>query len=421
MSGFNQIQSNKIIPQQKKYKLISQGAYGCIYYPGPPCPNKKDADDYITKIQKRTDTSQHETSIGKKIKTIKLFKEYFAPVVDTCEIDLSTIDENELNKCDFLNTNDPSKPITELNYESNKIKYVGKTSLADYLKTLLENTKKSNTFITKFINSQLIILEGIDKLSNIGIVHFDLKENNIICRNTGRPILIDFGLSIDITAINEPTFLLKDAFFVYGPDYGPWCIDICFLTYMSNELDPNQTAWTTKTVTIIEMEKVIDDYINQNSAIKELLTGEEQTKFKIKQMEYFKQFDGKTWKAVLDELLKCNKSWDNYGIAVLYLNIIKDLLLDQYIIKYQHLKKYQELLKQVVMSSPNERLTARDTITKINSIFSSISKIEHKKFKSELQTDVKNPENYKKRRQNIATHKLHEIQSETHIYSNIIA
>ena len=73
------------------------------------------------------------------------------------------------------------------------------------------------------------------------------------------------------------------------------------------------------------------------------------------------------------------------------------------------------------MSSPNERLTARDTITKINSIFSSISKIEHKKFKSELQTDVKNPENYKKRRQNIATHKLHEIQSETHIYSNIIA
>ena len=38
-------------PKQKRIKMISQGSYGCIYYPGPQCVNKLDDDDYITKIR----------------------------------------------------------------------------------------------------------------------------------------------------------------------------------------------------------------------------------------------------------------------------------------------------------------------------------------------------------------------------------
>ena len=404
-------------PKQKRIKMISQGSYGCIYYPGPQCVNKLDDDDYITKIQKYNETLEREQAISNKIKTLKSYSNYFAPIIESCEVTLSTIDEEEINKCEFLSTKDPSKKnLKDVKYMSNKIKYVGKYTLADHLKNQITLTSNIKRFMHTFINTNVTILEGINMLASIDVVHFDLKENNILCNDKmGRPIIIDFGLSIDVTKISKP----RDAFFVYGPDYDAWCIDIAFLTYMSNELESDPTVWKKRVVTIIEMTKIIDEFMKQNMAITTLLTVDEQTKMRTQLIAYFKQFDRSTWQTVYDNLMKYSKTWDNYGIAIIFLQLLSDLHLNIYVEKYSYFKDYSELLKQQVLVTPDLRLTAQDTLTKINKIFSSISRTDDKKLTKELITDL--PKYSKIRVKHITNTKMLALQQEKQIYpANVI-
>jgi len=395
------------------YKIINQGQYGCIAFPGPPCPNKKPNSKYITKVQKLTTTAERETVIGQKIKkSIKAYQQYFAPIIETCDIDLSVIDESELNKCEFIQMADQTQNLPK--YKSNRIRYVGKLTLADYLKSQLTVRTNPKSFMTKYINSQLVLLEGLKKLAAINIIHFDIKENNILCRDdSGRPILIDFGLSFDTTQIKNPV----DVFIAYSPEYGPWCIEICFLTYMSTRLDREQTVWKSKIATITEITNIIDDFIKQNSAVQTILKPEQQEQLRTKFMEYFKRFDQTIWQTVYDELMQYSKTWDNYGIAVIYLYLLSDLQLEPYIEKYPYLHAYRDLLLQILMANPDERIGVTDTITKINGIFSSIKRTENNKFKKELKVDVQQPTNNTNRIKSVANEKLAELRRERQIYN----
>ena len=288
---------DKVIPKTKKIKLLSQGTYGCVFRPGPSCKNKTEPDNYITKIQKLNNVSVRETEISNKIKKIKSYDKYFAPVIDTCDISLLTIADDELKKCEFLNDNNK-----EMRFESNKIKYVGKQTLNDFFDNKMSSNKNANKMINDIVHSHVILLEGLEKLVSIGIIHYDLKANNVMCQDKdGRPIFIDFGMSIDTSHFEKEGYNYKKSFGIYGPEYGPWCIDICFLTYMSNKLGLD---WQNKPVTMVELEKIINQFMKQNSIMNDLLDSREQAEYRQKLISYFKKFDRTTWKNVLDDLLK---------------------------------------------------------------------------------------------------------------------
>mgnify|MGYP000642525166 CR=1 FL=1 len=68
-------------------------------------------------------------------------------------------------------------------------------------------------------------------LNDNKIIHMDVKQDNIVLKDTtNKPIIIDFGLSFDVSEFKAP-----DVFFVYGYDYSPWCIDITMISYMVNK------------------------------------------------------------------------------------------------------------------------------------------------------------------------------------------
>lgn len=223
--------------KEPSIRLINQGAYGCVFKPGLTCEGMIDNDDKkITKIQKEKETSENEVYIGEQIQQIKNYSRYFAPVLEKCDVDISTIENDELKKCEFIdNDKKVNKPM---NYEINKVSYVGKYTLGEYFKLLLEENQDHNKFSNYFLNSYKIIAEGIYKLNNSGIMHYDIKENNIICKDVQkRPILIDFGLSF----VADEVLSLKgnelfDIFYANAPQYTPWCIDIDILTYIINQI-----------------------------------------------------------------------------------------------------------------------------------------------------------------------------------------
>jgi serine/threonine protein kinase len=203
---------------------------------------------------------------------IKNYKSYFAPVIKADDININIIDDDEIDKCEFIHNENNANT----KYESEKIKYVGEdTLLKSYIKTISTNRK----FIYVFIENHITLLEALEKLESAKIVHYDLKENNIMIQDTDkRPIIIDFGLSIDAT--NE----MDHYFYSYYTGYAPWCIDIVLLSYMVNELGKD---WKKNIITANNINFIINDFFQNNPINKKLLIQDERNIWKAKLENYF--------------------------------------------------------------------------------------------------------------------------------------
>lgn len=347
-----------------KNKKISEGAYGCIFKPGYQCNGKViESDKYITKIQRKAETSNKEADISAIVRKINHYEDFFSPIVEEpCPIDLATVEDDEIKKCGFIGKD------KETSYESNKIKYVGKRTLSEQMAHLFD--KKPLRIFKYLFESHIHLIDGFKKLYGAGIIHFDVKENNIVCRSkTSIPIIIDFGLSIDISKIADENY--HYSFFTYGPDYGPWCIDIAFLTYMANKLGE---GWQDMTIDQKNLLLVISDFFAKNDAILTLLSKEEQMEFRTRiSNDFTNRFINtkSTWKQMADYLVGFTGTWDNYALCVIFLYIIKDMQLESYIDKFPKLNEYIQLLKSILLASPDQRLDldkTKEAMSKFNSM-----------------------------------------------------
>ena len=118
-------------------KLISQGTFGCIFYPAIECDgsiskNKK----YASKLVKNNKTDINEYLIGKIIKGIKLYEYYYAPVINMCSINLAKIDKRERDMCKIIRdkkytgTGTGTEPASS--YAIMKIQFIENISIIDY-------------------------------------------------------------------------------------------------------------------------------------------------------------------------------------------------------------------------------------------------------------------------------------------------
>jgi len=412
------------IPNEKntdpKLKLLNQGAYGCVFQPGFDCSGDKESTKkHITKVQKKKNTSDKETKIGALVRQINAYKKYFAPIIETCDVDLSKIKDNEVQKCDFIDLQN----IQSTKFEINKIRYVGSKTLADYFHARTRETGHNLLFFKQFIHSYIVLMQAARKLADAKIIHFDLKENNIMCRQkSGRPIIIDFGLSIHAENITSDEFQYTDAFFTYGPDYPPWCIDICILTYIVR-MARTDSEWKTKPVRIEDWNIVINDFITQNTIFPELLTSDDTDGFRTNMSNYFQTainnsyYGSPTWKTVYDALINGWNTWDSYAIAVIYLQMMSQFHLNKYTESFSFMKQFLSLMKEIILATPDKRIAPKEILTRVNSIFSTVPKKEAKNLQKGLLDLFKNKVLYNKRERNIATSKLKTRKREETLYA----
>jgi len=350
-------------------KFIGQGTYGCVYKPNVPCSGDKlpPSNDYISKIQRNTSEVENEERLGKIISSkIRDYRVRFAPILESCRINITEIDKREIDKCNII-TKDIKKSkdyglpiITE--YRSYKMKNAGKHSLGEYFIHTVNHSPKY--LIKRLLTTHIYLLKSINRLIGLKeypIVHYDLKENNIIYNQSRKcPIIIDFGLSFEMKE-SQPFSkeVAMDKYYVYYDKYPPWCIEIVLLSYISQEFigrDSGDIKSTIHPGDIQKMIQIVDNFIIKSDILKMGISTEEKRDFKDGWVSFLQRFTEKTWEELYYELQNSYVSWDSYSISVMYFFMIHDILYDNNI-KSRLLTQYENFLKKSILAipGPNQR------------------------------------------------------------------
>jgi hypothetical protein len=395
-------------------KMLDQGTYGCVFRPGITCSGMIDqSKTNITKIQKKQETSKNEAEIGRKIMKIPNYKHNYAPITETCNVDVGLIEDGELQKCEFIEKQ--TKLGEPLNYEINQLPFVGKNTLSEYHINLMEKMRDIPNFARKFITNYKILVDGYSKMAEIGIIHFDTKENNIMCKDqSGRPVIIDYGMSFDINTLIPTDESIMKSFFVYAPEYPVWCIEIHMISYMLHNIGPkidNIEEVLAIPLSKETIEPCIKDYIDK-SRVMRLLSDSEKEDYKKKLTEYYSTqisavgLGATKWKKIYEDAIKTYKSWDIYALSVCYLQIYADLGLDAYAKEVPFLNNFKELLKKIITSLPSDRVIGKDLLKEMTTTLSVVSKEEVVKLQEYLINDIGNKEIIETRRKLVSESKL---------------
>jgi hypothetical protein len=368
-----------------KMKYLSQGSYGCIFYPGFTCKFNNQSEKFITKIEVRKKDVIKEFEIGEYItKEIPLFKFMFSPILSYCPIHLSKITNDSIKECDLINND---KKILF----STRIKYVGEKSLETYLYSFLEknNTK---TFIKQLFETHLYLTNSIEKLIHNKIVHYDIKENNIIYDDDQHlPIIIDFGLSFRIDLLQTDTSYEK-AFYVFITECSWWCLETSIISFIvkkefnrSNKITfkkiEKSKSWMEYTININDILSIIDNYYLNNNNIQiiskhwnsEVETSKEKWKKYIKGIfknDKNEMIPNKNAKEIVTILMQSWDTWDMFSISFMYFSLLQSVCEDCF-------KPYQDYLVKYILEIPLERMKIKigDYYNKINSFSKNVLQV----------------------------------------------
>lgn len=229
---------------------------------------------------------------------------FFTPVVKSCSVDIAQINKKTLEKCEVI------KQDSDYQYKIMDLPFIDNSNFSNFL---TEKNKSKKEILLTLLETYAYLLNSVQKLIDVNIIHFDLKSDNILYNtNTSNPLIIDFGISIPIQSIKNK---IKDYFYIYAPDYYVWPIEVHIINYLVNEAE---------TLTLENINKIVKESIESNSALS-LFSDSFKEKYKKMCIEEFKTLIGKTDKEIINILITSWKTWDNYALSIIFLKLIHAL------------------------------------------------------------------------------------------------
>lgn len=348
-----------ILYGQSGGKLLSSGAYGCVYYPSINCEGEeRKTKKYVSKIQRKDEASKNEMVIGTLIQSISDYKMFFVPVLSECDIGISKLESGKLEHCDIFKKRGEAYTIMKMKYVKGKTYFDYITSLkkegesavvASDVKQRISEKKLMLTVIDSFT----YLLNGLYRLLTKNIVHYDLKGNNILYdAKKNHPIIIDFGLSINVKNLNSDN--MRFYFYTYTPDYYVWCPEIHFISYLNQKSEDGILREK-------EVKQITSDIVKKNKPLKRMYSKCFLEKYRKALAEYYKKYIGQSKSYVENDLLQHYATWDNYSLSIMYLRILHYLFPDGFM-KNGFITSFSQILLQNIHPNPERRLTIHETI-----------------------------------------------------------
>ena len=143
--------------------------------------------------------------------------------------------------------------------------------------------------------------------------------------------------------------------------------------------------WRTLQVTETEINDIIDSYIRNNSIFKTVISLEEANTYKRVLKAYFKRFtEGGTWADVFNDVTTFWYSWDIFALSLTYLQILKLLNINE----NEKMIEYEKVLKNYILSSPNERTAIEELENNLKKVLKTVPKTVFQKLKDMISKSV---------------------------------
>ena len=283
-------------------KLVSEGGFGCVFYPGIECSGEiSDNVKIVSKIQVADKNSENEIKVGQIIKKIHGFTNNFSPVVSDCPIEINKLEDPNKSKCGIF------KKYKKTNFHLMKMVYIK----GDPFTLYMMNIKNKTELINNLINSYNHLLKSISKLIHNKVVHFDLKGNNILFNSIMKePVIIDFGLSIAIEELeNVDNKKLKEYFYIYAPDYYIWTLEVHYLCYLIHE-NPSPDDK--------ELLDICYKYVKHNHVFLKLYSKDFLKQYIKSCFKQLKKYNNMEKNKRIMFILNTWSTWDNYALSLLF-------------------------------------------------------------------------------------------------------
>lgn len=325
-------------------KLLNQGAYGCVYYPGFTCKgNIEKSKNFVTKIEIFDKTSKNELEISRTVRTIKNYNKFFSPVIKHCISRFKQVNKyrDKLEECEAVNVSDNIYNDFIIIY----ISYINGKELEKYILDI----ETPSIYISNILRDYMYLLESIKKLQEKNIIHYDLHTGNILYDVDKKlPIIIDFGLSIDtnkflISGGKIDYEALKRSTMHYSPKHYTYPPELHFITFVLQDLDREHIDKSLKEkITEKMINQFIEDIIDANKIQKRYVYYKNIADSKSKQKNddykkelerYYKKFINKSKKDAIDELVGYTKTLDQYtltiDISIILIKLINKVVVEQ--------------------------------------------------------------------------------------------
>ena len=327
-------------------ELLGQGGYGCVYWPEIMCSGKIGSKKSISKIQKNNWAAKNEYKIGQIVRKIPKYSTRFVPALSSCKIKLNTIDKDIIKDCDVIKKGQDQ-------FVSMKFPYLKHINFSDFF-------SQTSHKVYYIVEHYKFLVKSVELLSEKGIIHHDLKMDNIIINHLNRPIIIDFGISIDKKDSKKE---LDNSFYVYAPEYYPWCFEIHLLNFIVQIREKNDFIHP---MTKKELLRIADEYIEESSFF-QLFSGEFNKQYKRSLYRYIQDYIHKTNYEMINILLKTFKSWDLVAISILFIKLLNVIYKGQ-LPKTKFMGGFIEILLMNMNPYPEKRLTHKETIKRLGAL-----------------------------------------------------
>jgi len=335
-------------------KLLSQGGFGCVYHPGIKCDGSKDKKKFISKLQINNYASFNEVEIGKVIEKIPNYKLFFLPIIEYCKINIAEIDNKLIEKCNTLDNN--------TNLVLMKMNYIKNIDFYDFIHQI-----NKPLVISTILNLYFSLLNSIELLTNKNIIHYDLKDENILLNKKNKnPIIIDFGISLNMNKFTLEN--VEDFFYVYAPDYYIWSFDIHFICFLTKNIPGDNQVVTEENI------RTIANDCTKNNKIFTFFSEEFKQDYKQQCMKFMSTFTNKTKREILEKLIvkKNYDTWDNYAISCIILKSIHYIFGKGYV-SIDFFKKIIQILLVNIHPDPSRRYSIKQTKGKTKAVMENMN------------------------------------------------
>ena len=331
-------------------KLLSQGGFGCIFYPGVKCDGKQDPrTTVVTKLQRKDFNADNEILIGELIMAIPNYKLFFLPVMSSCSVNIRDIDSQLINECRVVaKGHDVPFVLMTIPFVSNR----------GFFEVLTDASMGKNQVILTIMETYTYLLSAIKYLLDINIVHFDLKGDNILYNTiTTDPQIIDFGISLPIKQLTSKNW--NQYFYVYAPEYYVWPLEVHAIGFILHE-GSNKLSSS-------DVRRIAQEYVSFNKAL-DVFSSDFRTKYQQLCEVCLESYVGKSGDEVIPQLIKKHVSWDNYSLSILYLKTFS-YMFPRGIHRNSILIRFSQLLALNISPDFSVRLSLEETKRKFSEIF----------------------------------------------------